>query len=162
MHLIKLCEDLQKVLEEVFKDKNFERKTGLASPRVDTGWYTTKRRNEDLPYILISPATDTATLEEDTVRIFFVCEVFNEGQNGWKDASLIAGEIKRFLKSNWKIGDTFAIDNTSKPIVISYPDEQPYPQWRCVVEAYFNILNPQNTSWEVDTWGTDLGGKNGN
>lgn len=156
MILINLINGLQGALEDLFENNEFETKGNKTKkPRIVTGWYPHKNfksymasgnskdaidPDEEFPYIMISPTTQTSTNDDSTVELLFICVSHSEEQNGWMDVSLMADIIRRYLKEN-QIIDSFEILHDSK---IEYPDEQPYPQWIAFLSAKFKVYEPIN------------------
>lgn len=147
MHVIELVNALKSEFEELFKDYKYETKTNIGkNVEIRSGWYVAKKSAEDFPYILISPVSDEAGIDEDVVKIIIICASYSTSDEGWEDVSLMANKIKLYLKERFSICEKFGIEKNNRSIKINYPDSQPYPEWFCYVEAYFNIYNPADIS----------------
>lgn len=142
MILINLIDQLKEDFEKVFKNNPYSTKDGKSKiPEIKTGWYTSKNRSKDseFPYILISPVEQVDTVQESNAELMIIFAAHSLDEDGWKDSALMAEKIRQYLGTNHVIGDCYEIGDQVK---ITFPDEQPYPQWFCWIHLKFNIYNP--------------------
>lgn len=150
MHLVELVNDMKTALEELFKDYEYETKSGSRkSPDIRTGWYVKKKKEEDFPYILVSPANQNDLEENSKVKLYLVIGVYSEEESGWQDVGLIMNKIRLYLRSRNVFAKRYGIDKNLK---MSYPDDQPYPQWFGVMEVNFDVYNIADTSIDFDNF----------
>lgn len=152
MDLILLMETLQEELEMLFRDYEYESKTGKKSPRIDQGWYVEKKHEDDFPYILISPVSegdDADGGETEQNKLVLIFGAYSKTPDGWKDVMLMAHKVKKYLQEHSAIGKRFSLVN-SAGIKIDYPDVQPYPQWFCTMNITFDAYHTEKVQdWEV-------------
>lgn len=143
MFTVELVETLEEQMKELFSDSNllnsYETKFDEGKvPNIRTGWYEKKKDKEDFPYILISPLKETNARDSAQINVMFIIGTYSDSLNGWKDVSLIAEKIKKYLQTRRTIAQRFEIHPN---LEINYPDDQPYPQWFCYVIATFSAYN---------------------
>lgn len=142
MILISLIDQLEEDFKKVFKENPYQTKNGEEkTPDIKTGWYTSKSRSKDseFPYVLISPVEQVDITQESNAELMIIFAAHSLDEDGWKDSALMAEKIRQYLGKNHVIGDRYEIGSEIK---ITFPDEQPYPQWFCWIHLKFKIYNP--------------------
>lgn len=153
MQLFELMDCLESDFKSLFSEKQYEVKgetdtspAEYKEPQIMQGWYVEKKSKEDFPFIMISPVEDGTTWDENTLGLTIIFASFGFGQDAWKDAALMANEVKRFLNERHNIGNKFPIlKDGNAPLKIEYPDQQPFPEWYCFMTVKFNAYNAANT-----------------
>lgn len=142
MYSLNLLTAIKQELETIFQEKDFlasfERKDAMAIPKIDMGWYTNKRKEEDFPYILISPVEQREQKDSVTFDVILSIGIFSAKNEGWVDIILISEKIRQHFRNKRILDGKFELLNDMK---IAYPDEQPFPQWICGMFLSFQLYN---------------------
>lgn len=149
MHITQLMASIQEEFKVLFQAEKFKAKNKELQPiKIKQGWYVKKMKSEDFPYILISPDTEMSDYDADTIKLLFIIGTYSEEEDGWLETLHIAEKIKLYLKERNTIADRYEIvkNDPNKKIKTEFPDQQPYPQWFCFIEVYFNVFNPSDIS----------------
>lgn len=151
MTIVELIESLEEDLVKLFKNSEFETKSskGTKTPKIKTGWHVAKntrqskedieKNKEEFPSILITPVVEDETREESSVELLLIFGSYSDDEDGWKDVFSMCEKTRQFLKTNYKVGESFAIKDNFKT---HYPDSQPYPTWFCWMNVSFNLYGP--------------------
>lgn len=142
MILISLIDELESIFKNLFKNSIYETKSKeYKVPNILSGWYTVKGKKpeEEFPYILISPVTQDDIGDDSTVELLIIFAAYSMDFDGWKDSALMAEKVRQHLEKNHTINERYAIKDSLK---ITFPDEQPYPQWFCWMNVKFNVYKP--------------------
>lgn len=150
MNSITCLKLLKKELEELFNEDDIrnEYETKFKDPeknhkklRIDTGYYTAKRTEDDLPYILLSPMGVSTNTEVSEFEVMIITAVYSKSESGWEDVISILNRILKHLRSKHYLGNNeFEILDD---INITYPYDAAafYPIWFGFMRVKFSIYN---------------------